>query len=161
VRRHGREIQILNDAGGLSKTQMDLGAAQWLDEEEGGVARKSSLSDAVLDLAERLAARLQDEADARVANIVAEYADRESGRASIENQLKQELADAKARAKQLETDIHAETEAHAATRQAQSDQIEPKGCQTGGGSVACQVGRLRGPTTVARAGGEAGANSGS
>jgi chromosome segregation ATPase len=90
-----------------------------LDEEEGSVARKNSVSDAVLDLAERLAARLQDEADARVANIVADYAEKESGRAALEHQLKQELADAKARAQQLEAGIHAETEAHAATRQAQ------------------------------------------
>jgi len=93
-----------------------------LDEEEGSVARKSSLSDALLDLVERLAGRLQDEADVQVASIVADYANKESGRASAENQLKQELADAKARTKQLETGIHAETEAHAATRQAQQDE---------------------------------------
>lgn len=90
-----------------------------LDEEEGSETRKSSVSDALLDLVERLAARLQDEADARVASVVADYADKESGRASVENQLKQELADAKARTKQLEAGIHAEAEAHAATRQTQ------------------------------------------
>lgn len=90
-----------------------------LDEEEGGPARKNTIGDALQDLVERLAARLQDEADTRVAGIVAEYADKENGRADAEKQLTQALADAKTRIKQLEAAHHAETVAHAATRQVQ------------------------------------------
>ncbi|CAN7333847.1 hypothetical protein LJR289_001810 [Pseudoduganella sp. LjRoot289] len=87
------------------------------------MARKSLVSDAVPDPAVRLAARLQDEADARVAGIFVVYADKESVPLSVENQEKQELAESKTWTKQLETDIHVETEAHAVTRQVQQAKV--------------------------------------
>lgn len=89
-----------------------------LEEEEGGSARKSTLSDALTDLVERLAGRLQEEADTRVAGIAADYAAKESGHAEHEKQLNKELADAMARIAQTEAALERESEAHQATRQA-------------------------------------------
>ncbi|MYM92326.1 DNA-binding protein [Duganella vulcania] len=93
-----------------------------LDEEEGDGTRKSTVSDALLDLVERLAARLEEEADARVAGIAAGYADRENSLAAVEAQLKLELGAAKDHAKQLEAAVQAEAAAHAATRLVQQNE---------------------------------------
>jgi chromosome segregation ATPase len=90
-----------------------------LDTEEGSGVRKRTISDALQDLVERLAARLQEETDSRVASIAAEYLDKEKAYADAERQLKQQLADGKAREKQLEAALQSEAAAHAVTRQTQ------------------------------------------
>ena len=90
-----------------------------MDEEEGTPSRKSTLSDALQDLVERLAARLQEESDSRLAAIAEECAAQEKAYAKTEAQLKHELGEARASAAQLETRLHTETDAHMATRQAQ------------------------------------------
>jgi chromosome segregation ATPase len=95
-----------------------------LDEEEGGAARKRTISDALQDLVERLAGRLEEEADGRVAAIAADFAEKERGHVAIEAQLKQDLEAENVCARQFEAAARAEAEAHAVTRQAyQSETI--------------------------------------
>lgn len=89
-----------------------------LEEDEGDDARKTTLNDALLDLVERLAAGLRDDADARLAVIAEEFAARENIHSGVERQLTQEVVDAMARAGHLEAALESETLAHAATRQA-------------------------------------------
>jgi chromosome segregation ATPase len=87
-----------------------------LEAEEGGGARKSSISDALQDLVQRLAARLQDEASLRVAAMSAEYTSREQQHAEVGARLRQELADARAAAGELDARLKAEIKAHTQTR---------------------------------------------
>jgi chromosome segregation ATPase len=94
-----------------------------LEEEKGGGARKSSISDALQDLVQRLAARLQEEADLRVAAVSAEYASREQQHVELEKRLRIELADARAAAGELEARLKAEIKAHTQSRAALQGEI--------------------------------------
>ena len=82
-----------------------------LEQEEGGGVPKSFISDALQDLVARLAARLTEEADARVEQMAREFGDKERAYES-------ELRSAGAAAQTLETRLQAETAGHAATRAA-------------------------------------------
>lgn len=65
-----------------------------LDEEEGGGARKAGISDALQELVARLAARLQAEADGRLATAVAGYEEKERRHLAAEKRMQQELSEA-------------------------------------------------------------------
>lgn len=65
-----------------------------LDEEEGGSARRGGISAALQELVERLAARLQAEADGSLAAAVAEYEEKERRHAAAEKRMQQELSEA-------------------------------------------------------------------
>jgi chromosome segregation ATPase len=94
-----------------------------LEEEEGGGARKSSISDTLQDLVQRLAARLQEEADLRVAAVSAEYTSKEQQHVHIEKRLRQELADVRAAAGELDARLKAEIKAHLQTRAALQGEV--------------------------------------
>lgn len=86
-----------------------------LEAEEGGGVRKAAVSDALQDLVGRLAARLQEEADARAAIVIAGYADKEQLHADAESELRRELTGMRAMAGELETRLGSEQDAHAKT----------------------------------------------
>jgi chromosome segregation ATPase len=94
-----------------------------LEEEEGGGARKSSISDTLQDLVQRLAARLQEEADLRVAAVSAEYTSKEQQHVHIEKRLRQERADVRAAAGELDARLKAEIKAHLQTRAALQGEV--------------------------------------
>ncbi|TFW20099.1 DNA-binding protein [Duganella callida] len=87
-----------------------------LEEEEGAGARKATISDALQDLVERLASRLQEEADQRVAETLEALALREQEFLQTKRQLEQALHAARESSAALESRLHAEAAAHAQTR---------------------------------------------
>lgn len=94
-----------------------------LDEEEGGGGRKSSISDALQDLVQRLAARLQEEANLRVTAMSAENASREQQHVEVEKRLRLELADARASAGELDVRLKSEIKAHTQNRAALQGEV--------------------------------------
>lgn len=89
-----------------------------LEEEEGGATRKGSLSDALQDLVERLAARLAEEADARIEQMNLEFGRKEQAHAQALQQLESELLSAREAGHTLETRLQGEIVDHANTRAA-------------------------------------------
>jgi chromosome segregation ATPase len=89
-----------------------------LEQEEGGGTRKSSVSDALQDLVERLAARLAEEAGERLAQAELEFAGRDQVRAEAYRRLEAELLAVRASANTLERRLQDEVTEHAKTRTA-------------------------------------------
>ena len=90
-----------------------------LEEEEGGAdGRKTSVSEALQDLVERLAAQLQEEANVRIDAFRAEQADQEKRHAEALVAAQRDAAHWRVQAQQLENALHAEREAHDSTREA-------------------------------------------
>lgn len=76
-----------------------------LEEEQGGASRQNAISDALQDLVARLAARLHEEADNRIAAMALEH---EEGKAQLEAELAQARAEAAGHA-QTRAQLQAET----------------------------------------------------
>lgn len=89
-----------------------------LEEEEGTGTRKGVLSDALADLVERLAARLQEEAEERIAAVTAESAQKEMQHREARERVEQDLTRAQEAAQTLEARLEAEIAAHAQIRSA-------------------------------------------
>ena len=89
-----------------------------LEEEEGGAGgRKASLSEALQDLVERLAAQLQEEANARIDAFRAEQAEHEKHHAEALTAAQRETKHWRDQAQQLEAALQNERAAHAQTRE--------------------------------------------
>lgn len=89
-----------------------------LEEEDGGASgRKASISEALQDLVERLAARLQDEANAQIDMLRTEHADKEHQHAAILAAARQEIAQRREQLQRLETALQQERDAHGRTRE--------------------------------------------
>ena len=90
-----------------------------LEEEEGsGASDKSSISAALQDLVERLAARLVEEADARVEQAALEFSRKEQAHLQAHQQIEAHLRAARESAETLEQRLRAEIADHAKTREA-------------------------------------------
>lgn len=90
-----------------------------LDEEDGGAgARKASISEALQDLVERLAARLQDEANTQIDMLRTEHADKERQHAAMLATARQEIDRQCDQLQRLETVLQQERDAHSRTREA-------------------------------------------
>lgn len=87
-----------------------------LEAEEGSQIQKASVSDALLDLVERLAARLQEEADVRFTAAMEDLALRKREYAATFRRLEGELADAHEASRKLEAGLRSEVAAHEQTR---------------------------------------------
>lgn len=87
-----------------------------LEEEEGAGPRKASLSEALQDLVERLAARLQEEADESVAQAKEALTRKEQEFASVNRQLQNDLAVAREAIRTLELRMDSDAAEHAKTR---------------------------------------------
>ena len=90
-----------------------------LEEEEGGSGgRKASISEALQDLVERLAARLAEEADVRIEQVTQEFHAKEQAHAQAFQQLQSELLASQEAARGLEGRLQTEIAGHAKTRAA-------------------------------------------
>lgn len=90
-----------------------------LEEEEGGGGRlKASISEALQDLVGRLAARLAEEADARIEQMALEFGGKEQAHAQALQQLESELLATRRSAETLDTRLRAEMAEHVETRAA-------------------------------------------
>ncbi|SEN82183.1 replication region DNA-binding N-term [Duganella sp. CF517] len=106
-----------------------------LDEEEGAGGReKASISEALQDLVERLAARLAEEADVRIEQATNAFDAREQAHAQSLQQLQSELLASREASRDLEMRLHSETADHAKTRAAL--QTETVARRTAGQQVA-------------------------
>jgi chromosome segregation ATPase len=89
-----------------------------LEAEEGGAAnRKASISEALQDLVERLAARLQDEANVRIDALRADHADNERRREQALAAAHQEVEQLRGLLQRTQTALQEEQEAHGHTRE--------------------------------------------
>jgi len=90
-----------------------------LEEEEGGSgSQKASISEALQDLVERLAARLAEEADVRIEQVTQEFSAKELEHAQALQQLENELLAAREVARSLEARLQSEIAGHAKTHAA-------------------------------------------
>ncbi|TFW31752.1 DNA-binding protein [Massilia horti] len=90
-----------------------------LEAEEGAAGgRKASISDALQDLVERLAARLQEEADGRIETLRAEHAERERQQAAALSAARAEAEQWRTQCQHAEAALAEEQQAHAGTREA-------------------------------------------
>ncbi|MYM73891.1 integrase [Duganella sp. FT134W] len=87
-----------------------------LEEEEGGGPRKASISDALQDLIERLAARLEEEAHEQIGQLNEAAARREQKYADANRALENELIAAREAITTLESRLGSEVAEHAKTR---------------------------------------------
>lgn len=87
-----------------------------LEEEEGGGPRKASISEALQDLVERLAARLQEEAHEQIGQLNEAAARREQKYADANRALENELIAAREAINTLESRLNSEIADHAKTR---------------------------------------------
>lgn len=94
-----------------------------LEEEEGAGPRKASLSEALQDLVERLAARLQEEADESVAQAKEALTRKEQELASANRQLQNDLAAAREAIRTLELRMDSDAAEHAKTRSVLQSEI--------------------------------------
>ncbi|MRW91829.1 integrase [Duganella sp. FT80W] len=95
-----------------------------LEEEEGAGPQKASISDAIQDLVERLAGRLQEEANAGVAHAKEQLDSRERAQVQARNLLESELSAARETLGTLEARLSTEIAEHANTQaQLQAESI--------------------------------------
>jgi hypothetical protein len=88
-----------------------------LEEEDGGSGvQKASISEALQDLVERLAARLAEEADVRIEQLTQEFHTKEQVQAQAFQQLQSELLASQEATRNLESRLQAEMAGHAKTR---------------------------------------------
>lgn len=89
-----------------------------LEAEEGGAGnRKASISEALQDLVERLAARLQDEANVRIDALRTDHADTERRHAQVLAAAHQEVEQLRGLLQRTQTALQEEQEAHGHTRE--------------------------------------------
>ncbi|MEV4777623.1 DNA-binding protein [Burkholderia sp. LMU1-1-1.1] len=87
-----------------------------LEEEEGGSGgQKASVSEALQDLVERLAARLAQEADVRIEQVTQEFSTKELAHAQTLQRLENELLAAREAARSVEVRLQSEIAGHAKT----------------------------------------------
>jgi chromosome segregation ATPase len=94
-----------------------------LEEEEGAGPRKASISEALQDLVERLAARLQEEADESVVQAKEALVRKEQEHAHANRQLQNDLVSAREAIQTLEARMSSEAADHAKTRAALQTEI--------------------------------------
>lgn len=88
-----------------------------LEEEDGGAdGRKASISDALQDLVERLAAQVQDEANVRIDEIQAQASEKERQHADSRAATDQQIGALNDQVARLEERLHQEAAAHEASR---------------------------------------------
>nr|WP_229506339.1 DNA-binding protein [Massilia sp. BJB1822] len=87
-----------------------------LEAEEGSQIQKASISDALQDLVERLAARLQEEADVRLTAAMEDLALQKQEHAATLRRFEGELAEAHEASRKLEAGLRSEVTAHEQTR---------------------------------------------
>jgi len=90
-------------------------------QEEEGVDRKSSISDVLQDLVERLAGQLQAEANEKIDAATAKHQEQSRAQAELIAALRAELAAVNDRLAQVSQSLEKELGAHAATREALQD----------------------------------------
>jgi hypothetical protein len=89
-----------------------------LQEEDGGAGgRRASISEALQDFVERLAAQLQVESNAQIDTVRVEQADQEKRHAEALAAVQRDAAHWREQAQQLENALHIEREAHGRTRE--------------------------------------------
>lgn len=89
-----------------------------LEEEDGGAdGRKTSISEALQDLVERLAAGLQDEANAQVETLRTEHAEKERQHAAALSAAREEIERLRNQWQSTETTLREEQQAHDRTRE--------------------------------------------
>lgn len=88
-----------------------------LDEEDGG-GRKTSISEVLQDIVERLAAQLQEEANGRIDEIRAQSAEKERLHVEALTALRKEVETLNGQLQRTETAAHQETEEHGRINQA-------------------------------------------
>ncbi|KDP83346.1 integrase [Cupriavidus sp. SK-3] len=90
-----------------------------LEEEDGGAGgRKASISEALQDLVERLAARLQDEANAQIDALRAAHAEQERRHAETLAAVRDQVGQLSAQQQHVDTALQQEKAAHGLTREA-------------------------------------------
>ena len=89
-----------------------------LEVEDGGGPGKSSISETLHDLVERLAARLAEEADERLVRAELDFASKEQTQAEAYRKLESELLAARAATRTLERRLQVEMDEHARVRNA-------------------------------------------
>lgn len=94
-----------------------------LEEEEGAGPRKASISEALQDLVERLAARLQEEADESIVQAKEALVRKEQEHVHTSVQLQNDLAATRETLQTLEARMHSEAADHAKTRAALQAEI--------------------------------------
>ena len=101
-----------------SKTTIHKYLRELEEEEGGGAGQKASISEALQDLVERLAARLAEEADVRIEQVTQEFHAKEQAHAQALQQLQSELLASQEAARGLEGRLQSEIAGHAKTRAA-------------------------------------------
>ena len=99
-----------------SKTTIHKYLRELEEEEGGGAGQKASISEALQDLVERLAARLEEEAGVRIEQVKQEFSAREQAHSQAFQQLQGELLASQDATRNLETRLQAEIAGHAKTR---------------------------------------------
>lgn len=99
-----------------SKTTIHKYLRELEEEEGGGAGRKASISEALQDLVERLAARLAEEADVRIEQVTQEFQAKEQAHAQAFRQLQSELLAKQEANRVLEEGLQSEIAGHAKTR---------------------------------------------
>lgn len=99
-----------------SKTTIHKYLRELEEEEGGGAGRKASISEALQDLVERLAARLAEEADVRIEQVTQEFQAKEQAHAQALRQLQSELLAKQEANRVLEERLQSEIAGHAKTR---------------------------------------------
>jgi chromosome segregation ATPase len=94
-----------------------------LEEEEGAGPRRASISEALQDLVERLAARLQEEANEGVAQAKESLVRKEQEHANASRQLQNDLIAAREESRTLEARLNSEVADHTKTRGALQSEI--------------------------------------
>nr|WP_315218534.1 DNA-binding protein [uncultured Duganella sp.] len=98
-----------------SKTTIHKYLRELEEEEGGGAGRKASISEALQDLVERLAARLAEEADVRIEQVTQEFQAKEQAHAQAFRQLQSELLAKQEANRVLEERLQTEIAGHAKT----------------------------------------------
>lgn len=101
-----------------SKTTIHKYLRELEEEEGGGLGQKASISEALQDLVERLAARLADEADVRIEQVTQEFHAKEQAHVQAFQQLQSELLASQEDSRGLEERLQREIAGHAKTRAA-------------------------------------------
>jgi hypothetical protein len=99
-----------------SKTTIHKYLRELEEEEGGGAGQKASISEALQDLVERLAARLAEEADVRIEQVTLEFHAKEQAHAQAYQQLQSELLASQEANRVLERHLQSEIAGHAKTR---------------------------------------------
>lgn len=104
-----------------SKTTIHRYLKELEAEDAAGVGGKFPISEALADLVSRLAGRLHEEADAKIAEVTARFETQRKGQNEQLGQARQETATTRTELQRTDTALHEERTQHDATRQALLD----------------------------------------